>query len=179
MKEFQALLMGTTHSISEVEYASEKQQVVINGVFAKEKTNLDVTEIESEVSNRNIIYLEKEEKWMPEQPALIKTRKELYDEIWEISIAGVAKKYNIPYGHMIRQLKIAEIPVPPSGYWMKLSSGKSVSVLELTGDPEESVSIYKTTPGVKSRKKSSLKITSTNEEWTNASENSGIETSKT
>ncbi|MCB5953345.1 hypothetical protein LI951_14845 [Enterococcus sp. BWT-B8] len=174
MKEFQALLMGTTQNISEVERDSEKQQVVINGVFAKGKASSDDTEKESKGSNLNIIYLEKEEKWMPEQPALIKTRKELYDEIWKISIAGVAKKYNIPYGHMIRQLKIAEIPVPPSGYWMKLSSGKEVSVLELTGDPEESVSIYKTTPGVKSRKKAVSRVTNTSEESLVISENSEI-----
>lgn len=116
--------MGTTQSISEVESGSEKQQVIIEDVFAKEK----VSSIEKERKSRNlkIIYLEKEGKRMPEQLALIKTRKELYDKIWDISIAGVAKKYNIPYEHMIRQLKIAEILVPPSGYWMKLSSGKNV-----------------------------------------------------
>lgn len=28
-------------------------------------------------------------------------RKQLYNEIWEISVAGVAKKYNVHYAKMI------------------------------------------------------------------------------
>lgn len=40
-----------------------------------------------------------------------------YDEIWEISVAGVAKKYDIPYAQLMKQVKEAAIPIPPSGYW--------------------------------------------------------------
>lgn len=53
-------------------------------------------------------------------------RKSLYQEIWEISASSVAKKYNIPYGDLLRICKEIGIPVPPSGYWVKLSFGKSV-----------------------------------------------------
>ena len=34
---------------------------------------------------------------MPEEPAVELNRKQIYDEIWEIPVAGVAKKYDIPY----------------------------------------------------------------------------------
>ena len=41
------------------------------------------------------------------------TRKQLYDEIWEISAAGTAKKYDIPYSQFLKQIKEANIPIPP------------------------------------------------------------------
>jgi hypothetical protein len=69
------------------------------------------------------------------------TRKILYDEIWEISAAGVARKYNIPYQQFLAQVKEASIPVPPSGYWAKLSSGKYVSIIQLEGNPDEKVQL--------------------------------------
>ena len=89
---------------------------------------------------------------MPEKPVIQKTRKELYDEIWEISVAGLAKKYDVPYAHMMKQIKEADIPIPASGYWTKLSHGKPVTVIELTGNPDETVSIYRTAPGIQKRK---------------------------
>ena len=57
------------------------------------------------------------------------TRKELYEEIWKISVAGVSKKYGIPYARCLAKIKAAQIPVPPSGYWTKLNFGKSVEQL--------------------------------------------------
>lgn len=47
------------------------------------------------------------------------TRKKLYEEIWKLSVAGVARKYGIPYAKCLAQVKEAQIPVPPSGYWTK------------------------------------------------------------
>ena len=49
------------------------------------------------------------------------SRQELYDKIWEVSVAGVSKEYGIPYSQLLKQVKAADIPVPPSGYWTKLS----------------------------------------------------------
>jgi len=77
-------------------------------------------------------------------PVIKLTRRQLYDEIWEISVAGVAKKYGIPYAHLMKQVKEANIPVPPSGYWTKLSFGKSVTKLELLEPFDEVVSIFDT-----------------------------------
>lgn len=54
-------------------------------------------------------------------------RKQLYDEIWKISVAGVAKKYNLHYAKLIKSLKSYDIPYPSSGYWTRLACGKDVS----------------------------------------------------
>ncbi|MDF2800661.1 MAG: hypothetical protein K0S61_564 [Anaerocolumna sp.] len=63
------------------------------------------------------------------------SRELLYKEIWEISVSGVAKKYNVPYAELLRLCKEIEIPTPQSGYWTKLSFGKSVERIPL---PESS-----------------------------------------
>ena len=89
---------------------------------------------------------------MPENPIIAMTRKQLYDEIWEISVAGVAKKHDIPYAHLMKQIKEAGIPIPPSGYWTKLSFGKPVSRLELPESANEMISIYKTAPAPRKKK---------------------------
>lgn len=70
------------------------------------------------------------------------TRKELYDEVWDISAAATARKYDVPYQQFLAQLKEADIPTPPSGYWAKLSSGKEVTVLELTGEFNKKIEFY-------------------------------------
>lgn len=64
------------------------------------------------------------------------SRQELYDKIWEISVAGVSKEYGIPYAQLMKQVKAANIPVPPSGYWTKLSFGKPVEKTPLN-DPRD------------------------------------------
>lgn len=63
---------------------------------------------------------------LPENQNVKMSRKLLYNEVWEISVAGVAKKYNVPYAELLKFCKEAEIPIPPSGYWTKLSYGKPV-----------------------------------------------------
>lgn len=64
------------------------------------------------------------------------TREQLYKEIWEISVAGVAKKYNAPYDELLKLCKESDIPGPPSGYWAKLKFGKLVTQIPL---PESSI----------------------------------------
>jgi len=64
------------------------------------------------------------------------TRERLYNEIWEISVAGVAKKYNADYNDLLKLCKEANIPVPSSGYWTKLKFGKPVEQILL---PEYSI----------------------------------------
>ncbi|RFU70030.1 hypothetical protein [Bacillus sp. V59.32b] len=63
---------------------------------------------------------------MIEEKDPILLRQQLYNDIWEISVAGVAKKYNVPYAKMIKLCKESDIPIPPSGFWTKLRSGKPV-----------------------------------------------------
>ncbi len=73
------------------------------------------------------------------------TRKELYEEIWNISVTGVSKKYGIPYAKCLAKIKAAQIPVPPPGYWTKLSYGKSVEQTPLSGDVDTVVELIQET----------------------------------
>lgn len=68
-------------------------------------------------------------------------RKKLYDEIWEISVTGVAKKYNASYSGLLKMCKESDIPFPPSGYWTKLTYGKSVTKTPLPDSLIEYVTI--------------------------------------
>lgn len=67
------------------------------------------------------------------------SRKQLYDEIWEISVAGVARKYNLHYAELIKACRDSSIPFPSSGYWTKRKLGKDVSseAAILEGDPSK------------------------------------------
>lgn len=58
-------------------------------------------------------------------------RKQLYDEIWEISVSGVAKKYNAPYSRVKKLCKDNNIPTPSTGYWTSLEFGKNVEKIAL------------------------------------------------
>lgn len=69
------------------------------------------------------------------------SRKQWYDEIWKLSASGTARKYDIPYGQFMQQMKASGIPIPPSGYWTRLNFGKPVESIPLAGDPEEILAI--------------------------------------
>lgn len=69
------------------------------------------------------------------------SREALYNEIWEISAAGTARKYNISYAELLKVCKEAQIPIPPSGYWTKLSFGKPVEKVNLPEYPESEVTL--------------------------------------
>ena len=68
---------------------------------------------------------------MTEEKATKISREQLYHEIWEMSVAGVAKKYDANYHDLLKLCKEADIPVPPSGYWVKVQHGKPVEQLGL------------------------------------------------
>ncbi|MDF2943914.1 MAG: hypothetical protein K0S01_2772 [Herbinix sp.] len=72
------------------------------------------------------------------------SRNQLYDEVWKISVQGVAKKYNLHYQQLLNSCKEANIPIPPSGYWTRLKCGKDVSqeVTELPQSDIENVTLY-------------------------------------
>lgn len=69
---------------------------------------------------------------LAEEQALKISRRQLYNEIWEISVAGVAKKYNADYNELLKLCKEADVPIPPSGYWTKLKFGKLVEQILLS-----------------------------------------------
>jgi hypothetical protein len=74
---------------------------------------------------------------MENEKGIVKlTRQQIYDDIWKMSVAGVARKYNLHYAHLIESCKEADIPFPTSGYWTRKNCGKDVSseVVSLSGD---------------------------------------------
>lgn len=74
---------------------------------------------------------------MENEKGIVKlTRQQIYDDIWELSVAGVARKYNLHYARLIEACKEADIPFPSSGYWTRKNFGKDVSeeVIPLSGD---------------------------------------------
>lgn len=57
---------------------------------------------------------------MENEKGIVKlTRQQIYDDIWELSVAGVARKYNLHYARLIEACKEADIPFPSSGYWTR------------------------------------------------------------
>ena len=85
------------------------------------------------------------------------TRKQIYDEVWSMSISGMVKKYDISYSLLYKQIKDANIPIPPAGYWTKKEYGKETVVAELKGDPDEVIELYKHMPFI-SKNKGDTKI---------------------
>lgn len=92
---------------------------------------------------------------MPEGQFITMNRILLYNEIWDVSATGVAKKYNIPYAELLRICKEVQIPIPPSGYWVKLSFGKLVEKIPLPESPLSDVMLH-TNDTSKSSKNSSI-----------------------
>lgn len=81
---------------------------------------------------------------MENEKGIVKlTRKQLYDEIWAVSVAGVARKYNLNYGKLIATCKVENIPFPSSGYWTKKNMGKDVSneIVEFSGLEDTEISL--------------------------------------
>lgn len=64
---------------------------------------------------------------MSEDQIVKMSREQLYNEIWEISVMGVSKKYNAPYAQLLKLCAENDIPIPPSGYWTQLRLGKQVT----------------------------------------------------
>lgn len=48
---------------------------------------------------------------MENENGIIKlTRQQIYDDIWKLSVAGVARKYNLQYARLIKSCREADIP---------------------------------------------------------------------
>ena len=87
--------------------------------------------------------LKKQQEELERNKVAVMTRKQLYDEVWTLSVAGVARKYGITYSRCIRQVKAANIPVPPSGYWTLVAMGKPTEKTALGGATDEIVVLVK------------------------------------
>ena len=53
-------------------------------------------------------------------------RDALYEEIWSLSATKVAEKYDLSYARLLKACRENDIPIPPPGYYTKLSIGKPV-----------------------------------------------------
>ncbi len=71
------------------------------------------------------------------------TRKKLYEEIWKLSVAGVARKYGIPYAKCLAQVKGS--PDSRSSLWLldQNQFWKSVEQTPLPGDGDATVILQK------------------------------------
>ena len=87
------------------------------------------------------------------QPDIILSREKLYNEIWEISLSGVAKKYGVSYARLRKECADADIPVPPPGYWSQLEYGKDVPKPPLPEAPKTFVDFSAQVSAYKSNKK--------------------------
>lgn len=81
------------------------------------------------------------------------SRQQLYDEIWQMSVAGVARKYNLNYAKLIAKCREANIPFPSSGYWTRKNMGKDVSGEVVALPPSDNENVELLLAGVKSEKK--------------------------
>jgi len=89
---------------------------------------------------------------------IVMSRQQLYDEIWKISVSGVAKKYNLDYAKLIATCKSENIPFPSSGYWTKLNFGKDVSGEVIMLPPAEKNDIELVQNGTKLERLKSVEI---------------------
>jgi hypothetical protein len=62
------------------------------------------------------------------------TRQELYEMLWKEPLTTISKRLNIPYAQLRKVCNEMNIPVPSSGYWIKLRFRKPVTVIELPAD---------------------------------------------
>ena len=98
---------------------------------------------------------------MENEKGIVKlTRKQLYDEIWALSVAGVARKYNLNYGKLIATCKAENVPFPSSGYWTRKNMGKDVSneAVELSGHEETEISLITNDAMIKRIRKAKAEI---------------------
>ena len=99
---------------------------------------------------------------MANERGIIKlSRRQLYDGIWLLSVAGVARKYHLNYPRLMAACKEADIPYPASGYWTRKNMGKDVSkeVVPLKGDENKLVALQ-TDDSVKKRKTETAEVSS-------------------
>ena len=77
------------------------------------------------------------------------TRQELYKLVWTEPMVHLAKRYQLSDTGLRKICKKLEIPLPKSGHWQKVRTGKKVIVIplpsEYTGDQEVDFSKYSTT----------------------------------
>lgn len=88
------------------------------------------------------------------RPEITLSREDLYNEIWELSLSGVAKKYGISYARLRKECADADIPVPPPGYWSQIEYGKEVVKTPLPKSKGVSINLSNNNASRRGNKKS-------------------------
>lgn len=67
------------------------------------------------------------------------SREQLYQEVWETSIRGVAQKYNLNYDSLFRKFRDEKIPHPDNSYLTRKENGEDITenIPPLTGNPHK------------------------------------------
>ena len=70
-------------------------------------------------------------------------REKLYDEIWDISLTGVSKKYGLNYAKLVQVCKENNITYPASEYWTKKNMGLDYTkeIIELPEAEEKEIEV--------------------------------------
>lgn len=71
------------------------------------------------------------------------TRNQLYNEVWQSSIRGVAQKYDLNYDSLFRKFRDEKIPHPDNSYLTRKEHGENVEsqVKPLSGDPDKRIKL--------------------------------------
>jgi hypothetical protein len=84
-------------------------------IYTSILSSLDIKEDGSVAKSKEVRAMNKNDITM--------SRQELYDEVWDLSVAGVAKKYGVDYVNLLRICKESDIPIPTPKYWAKKNGG--------------------------------------------------------
>jgi hypothetical protein len=64
------------------------------------------------------------------------SRRELYDQVWAVPMARLAKEYGLSDSGLAKICKKHNIPRPPRGFWAKVAAGQNLKRTSLpAGDP--------------------------------------------
>ncbi len=85
-----------------------------------------------EIETRRIFYDQilnngKGEEELDNEDVFKIAREQLYNEIWELSVSKVAKKYNLSHTKLKQACIDANIPTPSNSYWTNLAMGNTVA----------------------------------------------------
>ena len=69
------------------------------------------------------------------------TRQELYEKVWQMSLKRLADEWGTSYVQLVGACEAINVPRPPGGHWVRLSSGLPVEKFQLPeagpGNPTE------------------------------------------
>jgi len=92
-------------------------------------------------------------------------RETLYKEVWSDPVTTVAKRYGVSDVAIHKACKRLQVPVPPRGYWAKLSAGQTIANMPLPpyDGPKTLLRRERNQPNTKPKVKEHLEFLNTKE----------------